>query len=109
MIRLNEAGWTVEDGVLRNADGEALELTVLLRQDGLLQQASAYMEIYARALERLGITLTVETTDAAQYAERERNYDFDITFFRRAFSLSPGNEQMFYWGRPGWIPPAVAI
>lgn len=98
MTLLNDAGWTVEGGILKNPEGRPLELTVLLRQDGLLQQASAYMEIYARALERLGITLKVETTDAAQYAERERTYDFDLTFFRRAFSLSPGNEQTYYWG-----------
>ncbi|WP_317054557.1 extracellular solute-binding protein [Roseovarius rhodophyticola] len=95
---LAEAGWTVQDGQLQNADGDALALTVLLRQDGLLQQATAYMEIYARALERLGITLTVETIDSAQYAERERSFDFDLTFFRRSMSLSPGNEQRFYWG-----------
>ncbi|MEQ9053369.1 MAG: ABC transporter substrate-binding protein, partial [Roseovarius confluentis] len=30
--------------------------------------------------------------------EREQNFDFDLTFFRRAFSLSPGNEQIYYWG-----------
>ncbi len=95
---LADAGWTVQDGQLRNADGAPLELTVLLRQDGLLQQASAYMEIYARALERLGITLTIETTDSAQYTEREQSFDFDLTFFRRSLSLSPGNEQRFYWG-----------
>ncbi|MEO1139096.1 MAG: extracellular solute-binding protein [Pseudomonadota bacterium] len=98
MTLLNAAGWTVENGVLQNANGETLELTVLLRQDGLLQQATTYMEIYARALERLGITLNVETIDPAQFAEREQNFDFDLTFFRRAFSLSPGNEQTFYWG-----------
>lgn len=98
MKLLNDAGWSVQEGVLRNAEGETLELQVLLRRDGLLQQAQAYMDIYAQALERLGIKLSVETTDSAQYAERERNYDFDLTFFRRAFSLSPGNEQTYYWG-----------
>ena len=98
MDLLNDAGWTVQEGQLRNENGEALSLNVLLRQDGLLQQASTYMEIYAQALERLGITLTIETIDPAQYAEREQNFDFDLTFFRRAFSLSPGNEQTYYWG-----------
>lgn len=98
MNLLNEAGWTVVDGELRNAEGAPLNLTVLLRQDGLLQQAATYMEIYAQALERLGIDLAIETTDPAQYNEREQNFDFDLTFFRRAFSLSPGNEQIYYWG-----------
>jgi len=49
-------------------------------------------------LERLGIRLNVQTIDKAQYAERERNFDFDLTFMRRSLSLSPGNEQRFYWG-----------
>ena len=95
---LEEAGWTVQDGRLRNAAGEALELTVLLQQDALIQQASAIMDIYAKALERLGIRLNVQSTDKAQYSERERQYDFDLTFMRRSLSLSPGNEQRFYWG-----------
>lgn len=102
---LAEAGWTVKDGVLKNASGEPLELTVLLQQDGLIQQATAIMDIYARALERLGITLIIQSTDKAQYAERESAYDFDLTFFRRSLSLSPGNEQMFYWGSDGVDQP----
>lgn len=98
MALLQQAGWTVQDGVLKNAQGQQLELTVLLQQDALIQQASAIMDIYARALERLGIRLNVQTIDKAQYAERERNFDFDLTFMRRSLSLSPGNEQRFYWG-----------
>lgn len=105
MKLLNEAGWSVQDGVLKNADGEPLELTVLLKQDGLISQATTMMDIYARALERLGITLRIETTDKAQYGEREKTYDFDLTFFRRALSLSPGNEQMYYWGSDGVDQP----
>ncbi|KGM88754.1 ABC-type oligopeptide transport system, periplasmic component [Roseovarius mucosus DSM 17069] len=95
---LQEAGWKVTDGQLVNASGQPLALTVLLQQDGLMAQASAMMDIYARALERLGITLKIEMTDKAQYAEREANFDFDLTMMRRSLSLSPGNEQMFYWG-----------
>ncbi|WP_288940248.1 extracellular solute-binding protein [uncultured Roseovarius sp.] len=98
MALLEQAGWTVQDGVLKNADGQPLELTVLLQQDALIQQATAIMDIYARALERLGIALDVQSTDKAQYAERERMFDFDLTFMRRSLSLSPGNEQRFYWG-----------
>ena len=98
MELLAEAGWTVQDGVLKNEKGKPLELTVLLQQDGLIQQATTIMDIYARSLERLGIKLNIERTDKAQYAEREAQYDFDLAFFRRALSLSPGNEQLFYWG-----------
>jgi peptide/nickel transport system substrate-binding protein len=99
MDQLNKAGWQVGDqGLLRNAAGQPMELRVLLRQDALLAQVSTYMEIYKQALERLGINLTIETVDNAQYSARENTYDFDITFMRRALSLSPGNEQRAYWG-----------
>ncbi len=101
---LAEAGWTVEDGILRK-DGEALVLTVLLQQDALVQQATAMMDIYARALERLGITLDVQSVDSAQYTVREANYDFDLTYIRRSLSLSPGAEQYFYWGAAGADQP----
>ncbi|MEI4232144.1 extracellular solute-binding protein [Roseovarius sp. D22-M7] len=102
---LAEAGWQVEDGRLVNADGTPLTLTVLLQQDGLIAQASAMMDIYARALSRLGITLRIDMTDKAQYAERVAQYDFDLTMMRRSVSLSPGNEQMFYWGSDGVNEP----
>jgi peptide/nickel transport system substrate-binding protein len=102
---LEQAGWTVQDGQLRNSEGQPLTLTVLLKQDGLIQQATSMMDIYARALDRLGITLLVETTDKAQYTVREANYDFDMTFIRRDLTLSPGNEQYFYWGAKGADEP----
>ncbi len=98
MALLNEAGWTVREGVMTNADGQPLVLDVLLRQDALLSQVNTYMQIYKQALERLGIELRIETIDNAQYLAREAEYDFDITFMRRAVSLSPGNEQRYYWG-----------
>ncbi|WP_085805278.1 extracellular solute-binding protein [Roseovarius albus] len=98
MQLLNDAGWDVKDGVLQNAEDTPLKLTVLLQQDGLIQQATAMMDIYSRALERLGIALEIQSIDRAQYTERESQFDFDLTFMRRALTLSPGNEQYSYWG-----------
>ena len=96
---LAEAGWTVNaSGTLTNAEGRALELTAILKQDALIQQASTMMDIYGQALERLGISLNIQSIDGAQYDAREAEYDFDLAFIRRSISLSPGNEQMFYWG-----------
>ena len=95
---LEEAGLQVENGRLVDRAGRPLTLTVLLQQDGLVAQASAMMDIYARALDRLGITLDIESVDSAQYAERVAQFDFDLTMMRRSLSLSPGNEQRFYWG-----------
>ena len=36
--------------------------------------------------------------DSAQFKERTTVFDFDMTWFTRGLSLSPGNEQTLYWG-----------
>ncbi|MDX1743415.1 MAG: extracellular solute-binding protein [Ruegeria sp.] len=93
---LSAAGWTIQDGVLRNEAGQDFTISVLLQQGDTESQTA--IEIYTRALERLGITINVEQVDSAQFAGRTAELDFDMTFFRRALSLSPGNEQRLYWG-----------
>jgi peptide/nickel transport system substrate-binding protein len=96
---LEDAGWSVKDGVLRNATGEALELSLLIKHGNLgEEEVQRAAEIYAPALERLGIKLTVDLVDSAQYLERQSAFEFDLTFVRRALSLSPGTEQYLYWG-----------
>ncbi|MHA6261971.1 extracellular solute-binding protein [Arenibacterium sp. CAU 1754] len=96
---LADAGWSVVDGVLRNGDGQPFVLTVVLRQGD--KDSQSIIEMYTRALERLGIEVRVDRVDNAQYAAREAEQDFDMTSFRRDLSLSPGNEQRLYWGSGG--------
>ncbi len=93
---LAEAGWTIQDGVLRNENGDPFTINVLLQQ-GDTDNLTA-MEIYTGALERLGIQVMIEQVDSAQFSGRTSELDFDMTIFRRALSLSPGNEQRLYWG-----------
>jgi peptide/nickel transport system substrate-binding protein len=102
---LTQAGWTVQDGVRRNAKGAPFEITVTLKQGDT--ESQSMMDIYQQALERLGITLTTEVLDAAQYKERTQIYDFDMAYYRRGLSLSPGNEQMLYWGSYGVDQPGT--
>lgn len=93
---LSEAGWTVQDGVLKNAAGEPFAFSILLTQGSSEEQSIA--DLYVQALERLGMAVTVETVDSAQFKERTNAFDFDMTWYRRGLSLSPGNEQKQYWG-----------
>ena len=102
---LKQAGWTVQDGTLRNARGEPFEFTVLLRQGS--REMQTVIDLYAPALNRLGIEIQVETVDNAQYVQREASYDFDMTPYRRDLSLSPGNEQKYYWGSDGVDTPGT--
>ncbi len=49
-------------------------------------------------LARAGITAQVRLVDAVQYDQRLLSFDFDMIEYRWEQSLSPGNEQSFYWG-----------
>ena len=102
---LEEAGWTVQNGVLTNAAGTPFAFDILLVQgeDDMLSIANIYIE----ALRRLGIAVTVTSVDSAQYKERTNAYDFDMTHYIRSLSLSPGNEQTLYWGSAGVTEPGT--
>jgi peptide/nickel transport system substrate-binding protein len=94
---LEDAGWTPDNaGVLRNANGEAFSFTILLRQGS--SEVLAISDIYVEALKRLGMDVTVAQIDSAQYTERTNAFDFDMTYYLRGLSLSPGAEQRQYWG-----------
>ena len=53
---------------------------------------------YARDLKRAGIDASVRAVDAVQFDQRRLGFDFDMIQNRWDQSLSPGNEQSFYWG-----------
>ena len=64
---------------------------------------------FARNLRRLGVEARVRTVDTPQFQNRRNTYDFDMIVYRWGMSLSPGNEQAFYWGarRPDRREPAT--
>ncbi|MCU0254373.1 MAG: extracellular solute-binding protein [Acidobacteria bacterium] len=100
---LEEAGWTAEGGVLRNAAGEPFAFEILL-QSG---QHEAVTNLYVDALRQLGIDVTVQIADQAQFNERRNAYDYDMIVGAWAMSLSPGNEQTLYWGSDGVTTPGT--
>jgi peptide/nickel transport system substrate-binding protein len=103
---LEEAGWTVgDDGVLKNAKGEPFKFEILL-VTGQDEMASV-VQVYIEALKALGITATLNKIDDAQYKERTSAYDFDMTHYIRSLTLSPGNEQLLYWGMAGVTEPGT--
>lgn len=53
---------------------------------------------FVRNLKRAGIDTRVRTVDATQFERRRIAFDFDMMEYRWEQSLSPGNEQLFYWG-----------
>ena len=93
---MEQAGWSVQDGVMTNADGTPFTFEIVLRQGAA--ETQQVMSIFVAALGRLGIAPTITTVDSAQYTERTRTFDFDMAYYERGLSLSPGNEQRFNWG-----------
>ncbi|WP_299148919.1 extracellular solute-binding protein [uncultured Tateyamaria sp.] len=93
---MEEAGWTTQNGKLADADGNPLTFTILLDQQRTEDRAIA--DLYTQALTQMGITVDTDLVDGAQFTARTAAFDFDMTYHRRAMSLSPGNEQFFYWG-----------
>ncbi len=94
---LHEAGWiiTKEGGknILKNAKNETLKADIMLDSPAFERVALPYKE----QLELLGITITVRTIDSAQYEKAKETYDFDIIVNSYGQSLSPGNEQRYFW------------
>ncbi|MCB1978436.1 MAG: extracellular solute-binding protein [Burkholderiaceae bacterium] len=85
---LNEAGWAVKDGALRNAQGQALVLEYMDSNEGGVRTVSPWM----RNLEKLGITLRFRSVDFALYQQRLQKFDFDITSIAYQGTNNPGQE-----------------
>lgn len=94
--QMEAAGWTVQDGVMKNAAGQPFTFNILLQSGGSENQS--IVDMFVESLARIGVRATVEVTDPAQYKARTDQLDFDMTYSRLALSLSPGNEQYLYFG-----------
>ena len=90
---LEKEGWFVENGKLVK-DGKEFKFEFLIVSPSDEKIALAYQS----NLKKLGITMDVRTVDSSQYQERLLSYDFDMIKRYWGVSLSPGNEQQFYWG-----------
>jgi peptide/nickel transport system substrate-binding protein len=53
---------------------------------------------FSRDVKRAGIEVKVRVVDTVQFDQRRLGFDFDMIQNRWDQSLSPGNEQFFYWG-----------
>ncbi len=94
---LAQAGWHVKNGVLQNSAGEPFEFEILLDSSG----AAAWERIalsFVRNLKKIGITAHIRVMDALQYKHRVDEFDFDMFVMVWGQSLSPGNEQRYFWG-----------
>jgi microcin C transport system substrate-binding protein len=91
---LKEAGWINKGGKLVNAKtGQPFSFEIILNTPESEKVALAL----ARNLKQLGIEVSVRTVDAAQYENLRTNMNFDMIMHFWGHTMSPGNEQAFYW------------
>jgi len=91
---LKEAGWITKGGKLINEKtGKPFTFEILLNVPENEKVALAFV----RNLKPLGIIATVRTIDAAQYENLRVNMNFDMIMHFWGHTMSPGNEQAFYW------------
>ncbi len=90
---LAEQGWQIKNGVLTSADGKPFEFEILLTDSSF----ERVMAPYVQNLSRLGIKASYRSIDPALYADRVKNFDFDMLVHVFGQSQSPGNEQRNTW------------
>ncbi len=92
---LAQAGYDLDGTVLRRRTTRTpltFEILVTTRDQERIALA------YQRDLKRAGIEASVRAVDGVQFDQRRLGFDFDMIQNRWDQSLSPGNEQSFYWG-----------
>jgi len=99
---LAQAGWRLTNGVMTRGS-ETFTFEILLNNPADTKIALEY----TRSLARLGIKANVRMVDSAQYQSRLTDYDYDMLLNFWSSTLSPGNEQVFYWGSAGVTTPGT--
>lgn len=91
---LAEAGWTVKDGKLVDAQGRPFELEILSDEPVFARVFTPFVQ----NLQRLGIDARYREIDDTAYQTRLQGFDFDIVSQRYALSATPGLELRDLWG-----------
>ena len=91
---LKEAGFEIKDRKLVDPSGKPVSVEFLTESEPM----ERLMLFYKPSLERLGVAVSIRRVDSAQYENRVRTFDFDLTTNVWPESLSPGNEQREFWG-----------
>ena len=85
---LTEAGWTIRQGKRQNASGDVMAIEFLIFSPSFERIIAPYI----KNLKRLGIDARTRQVDPAQYRNRLKSFDFDITTSRFAMPVTPGPE-----------------
>jgi microcin C transport system substrate-binding protein len=92
---LRDAGYSLNDGKMVTADGQALSIELLL-WDPFWERVTAP---FVANLKRLGIDAKMRLVERAEWFQRMESFEYEMTQgFTLPQPLSPGSEQREYWG-----------
>ncbi|MGH6923060.1 MAG: extracellular solute-binding protein [Propylenella sp.] len=91
---MQAAGYNLEGSKMVGPDGKPVVVELLLNGPTIERVAIPYRE----ALAQIGIDLQIRPVDSSQFVERLRSRDFDMVYAGWGQSMSPGNEQLDFWG-----------
>ncbi len=97
VMLLRAAGWTIRGGRLVNAAGAPFSFEMLVQSS---EQEKLALH-WRHTLKLIGVEMRIRLVDSAQFTRRLLAYDYDMVPYTWYNSLSPGNEQRFYWGSAG--------
>ena len=91
---LAKAGYQLKDSKMQDKDGQQLSFEFLLYSKSF----ERIVHPFRRNLQRIGIKTSIRLVDISQFINRLNNFDFDLVSLPKGQSISPGNEQIGYWG-----------
>ena len=92
---LGEAGYELNEKNVRvhTQTGQKLQFTILASNPQFKRWVLPFIE----NLEKIGVKANFRVVDTAQYQNRIRDFEFDMTIGTFPQSASPGNEQRDFW------------
>lgn len=100
---LDEAGWTADGTLRRNARGETLDVEFLIESPVFERVLAPYV----KNLKLLGVNASIRTVDEAQYQKRREEFDFDVMSSRFSTGLTPGDELRVFFGSDSASKPGT--
>lgn len=91
---LDQAGWVAENGVRRNAKGEALSAEFLI-ESPIFERV---LGPYVKNLKLIGIDASIRIVDDAQYQSRRKSFNYDILSSRFGSDVTPGTGLRVFFG-----------
>lgn len=90
---LDDAGYKIEKGILRDPHGKPVAVEFLIES----KMFEMIVAPFVKNLRKLGIQAKMRFIEENQYEARVRNFDYDIIVAVFGQALLPGNELYHYW------------